>query len=288
MSRVFIIGMPVSIRAVFDAAASGHGIDLTLVLAAPGSKGPLQLIPFAGQAAADFEAYLSELPDWSKAHVIILPYTDLPLKLDDLVGMVEDSGGSVLEPEPGEEGWPRAPRGKSPDRTFYDALYAQLAAMLFPKQVSPLCEVPSIALRAALARHKLLVAADSVFDHCDDAAPLRHQFVADTLEAFLHFLKNGAGGRIDAFFNSRGLTHAQSGGSLVNVEIWCAGKMIKTFSVRTHIKRGDHTTAEGAVRIYYCSFLLKEFRYLGVLFIGAHPEGEMRRWINLPEDSPGL
>jgi hypothetical protein len=287
MSRVFIIGIPVSIRARLVAAANGHGIDLFLVLAAPGNKGPLQLRPYTAQAAADFEAYLNAMLDWSKARVIILPYTDLPPELDELVAMVEDASGSVLEPVPGEEGWPKAPRGKAPDGTFYDALYAQLAAMLLPAQPSPPCELPSAALRAALGRNELLVVAEGIFDHCDDVAPLRHQFVADTLEAFLHFLINGAGGRIDAFFDSRGLPHAQSGGSLVKVEIWCAGKKLKKFSVQTHIKRGDHTTAEGAARIYYCVFQLKEFKYLGVLYIGAHPEGEMTRWVNLPEGSPG-
>lgn len=287
MSRVFIIGMPVSIRAGFEAAARGHGIDLTLVLAAPGKTGPLQLRPYIGQAAADFENYLNAFTDWSKAYVIILPYTDLPLELDDLVVMVEDAGGTVIEPVPGEEGWPKAPRGKAPDRTFYDALYGQLVAILFPTQDLPPCDVPSTSLRAALGRHKLLVAAENLFDHCDDIAPLRHQFVADTLEAFLHILEKGAGGRIDAFFDSRGLTHAQTGGSLVKVEIWCAGKKLKAFSINTHIKSGDHTTAEGAARVYYCSFQLKAFKYFGLLYVGAHPDGEMTRWINLPEGSPG-
>ncbi len=287
MSRVFIVGMPVSIRARFEATARGYGIDLNLVLAAPGKNGPLQLLPYTGQAAADFEAYLNALPEWPKARVVILPYTDLPIELDDLVAMVEDEGGSVLEPAAGEEGWPKAPRAKAPDHIFYDALYARLAETLFPAQTPASCEIPSVALRTSLGESNLLVAAEGIFDHCDGVSPLRYQFVKDTLEAFLHYVKNGAGGRIDAFFDSRGLTHAQSGGSIVKVEIWCAGKQLKAFSVQTHIKRGDHTSAEGAARIYYCLFQLKGFKYLGVLYIGAHPDGEMTRWIDLPEDSPG-
>lgn len=287
MSRVIIIGMPVSIRAGFELAARTHGIDLFLVLAAPGNQGPLQLRPHIGQAASDLEDYLDALPYWSEAHVIILPYTDLPEALDDLVVIVEDAGGCVIEPSQGEEGWPTAPRGKAPDRAFYDALYSKLAQRLFPPPEVVACPLPSASLRSALARQKFLVAADSVFDHCDDINHLRHQFVADTLDAFVDVLTNGPGGRIDAFFDTRGLTHAQSGGSKVKVEIWCSGVKLKAFSIQTHLKRGDHTTAEGAARIYYCTFQLREFKYLGVLYVGVHPDGEMARWIKLPEGAPG-
>lgn len=49
MSRVFIIGMPVALRARFAQAAGLHGIEVASVLADVGRKGGLQLRPSLGK-----------------------------------------------------------------------------------------------------------------------------------------------------------------------------------------------------------------------------------------------
>jgi hypothetical protein len=284
MSRVFIIGMPVALRARFEKAASAHGIDLTLVLAAPGRDGVLRLLPYAGQAKVDLEIFLGDLPDWSKACVLILPYAALPPKLDDVVDMVDDAGGEVIEPEPGEDGWPVSPRRKAPDAAFYDSLLTMLCTELFPQQEIPPCPAPSAALHAAAERHPQLVIAEGVFDRCDEVDELRHEFVVKALDSLVHILENGAGGRFDAFFNARGLIHAQSGGSLVTVEVCRGDQLVKSFKVQTHLKQGDNTSPQSAARIYYCKFYLGAVTYLGVLYVGPHPEGDkdMTRRILLP------
>lgn len=282
MSRVFIIGMPTALRVRFEKAALAHGIDLTLVLAAPGRGGELQLLPFAGQAKVDLEDFLGELPKWSEACILILPYAELPPKLDEVVDMVAEEGGEVIEPEPGEDGWPAAPRRKAPDAAFYNSLLAALCTELLPQQEAPPCPIPSAALRAAVERNSQLVIAEGVFDLCDEVDDMRHEFIVNALDSLVYILEQGASGRFDAFFGARGLIHAQTGGSLVTVEVYQGERLAKSFKVQTHLKQGDNTSPQSAARIYYCKFQLGTVTNIGVLYVGPHPEGAMTRRIFLP------
>lgn len=230
-------------------------------------------------------AYLDALPNWSEAQVLILPYTEPPPALDEIIEMVLDEAGEVIVPEQGEDAWPVLSRGKSPDAAFNDALFARLARELFPSQGPAAVPIPSECLREASGRHPHLLIAEGVFDVCDDVAEIRHEFVAHTMDAFVHYLeKSGQVGRIDAFLGARGLVHAQSGGSLINVEVLDGEKPKPDLRVHTHVKQGDATTPQAAARIYYCVFKRKDVQYLAVLYVGPHPDEdqEMKRKVHVP------
>ncbi|PHV08328.1 hypothetical protein CSQ96_06610 [Janthinobacterium sp. BJB412] len=285
MSRVFIIGMPVWLRARFAQAAQPHGIEVTSVLADVGRQGGLQLRPFPGQAVADLATYLNALPNWADACVVILPYTEPPPALDELIEMVLEADGEVIEPEQGEDSWPVLSWRKSPDAAFNDALFARLSSELFPSQGAVVVPLPSDSLREAVRKHQCLLVADGVFDVCDEVALIRHKFVADTLNAFVHYLEQGGQvGRIDAFFGGRGLIHAQSGGSLIKVEVHNGEKPKRVMRVHTHMKQGDATSPQAAARIYYCIFKEDDVQYLAVLYVGPHPDEdqEFTRKVYIP------
>lgn len=280
MSRVFIIGLPTAIRVRFEKAAAEHGIELSVVLAGPDRVG-LKLLPYVGQAATDLEEHLHNLSDWSKARILILPYTELPDRLGDLVDMVDEQGGEVIEPEPSSDGWPPEVRRRQPDSVFYDGLFNRLCALLLPPVAKATCPIPSQAIGAVVDKHDRFVFAEGIYDVCDDVDLLRRDFVVNALEALVHHHQNGAKGGLDEFFKLRGLTHAQSGGSEVTVKVHYGDGKLKSFKTNTHLKQGDSTTPQGAARIYYCRFNIEGAAYIGVLYVGPHPEGDMVRRIML-------
>ncbi|SDH07269.1 hypothetical protein SAMN05216320_109183 [Duganella sp. OV458] len=269
------MGMPAKLRARFVQAAGPQEIEVTCVLADTNPQGVLQLRPFPKQATADLRNYLDDLEDLADAYVLLLPYTERPPNVDDLLCQIEEAGGEVVEPMNGEQGWPKLLPRRPLTAEFNDALFGQLCETVFA-QDDAATPVPSISLRSARDRHPKLLVAESAFNVCDEIAPLRHAFVAEAMDAFVLFLQqDGAVGRIDSFLRGRGLRHAQTGGSVVTVKVFAGQREIKTFDTETHVKQGDGTTVQAAARIYYCTFKENGVLYLAVLYAGPHPDGAM-------------
>jgi hypothetical protein len=282
MSRVFIIGLLVPLRARLALAAQRHDIDIGSVLADVGREGTMQLLPYPGQAVVDFDTYLDSLDDWANARVIVLPYAAIPSALVDVIEMVIEAGGYLLEPTAGEDGWPLLAKRKKPDASFQASLFGQLANELFPSNVAIKPPLPTACLRAAQGRHQQLLVVDEVFDLCDQMAAHRYRFVERALNSFVCFLEQGGDvGRIDAFFSASGLIHAQSGGINVTVNVYVGARCVQTQTTQTHLKQGDKTTAHAAARIYYCTFMESNVRYLVVLYVGPHPEVDITRTVTL-------
>ena len=274
MSRVCIIGLPVQIRKRVEGTANRGGLDVVSVLSEVAREGSLRLVPHPDQAVHRVRAYFDELDDFSDGLVIALPYTDIPQDLDGELGTFEELGGKVLRPTMGLAEWPKQRRGKL-DQAFLDCLFHAIRTLL--PGTDPGLVLPSAHFRNIAEQNSRFIIPDGALDECDQVALHRHDFLRKAADIFDLFLKEGAKGRIDAFFAVHGLDHAQSGGINASFTLHHGTECVYRETTSTHLKQGDKTTRMAAARIYYHSFFYCDQPYIAVLYAGPHPEANVSR-----------
>ncbi|MFA6183466.1 hypothetical protein, partial [Acidithiobacillus sp.] len=122
-----------------------------------------------------------------------------------------------------------------------------------------------------------LLIATGALDSCDAVPRYRWLFLTKAADAFALLLqKNGAvGGRLGGFFKNQGVIHAQSGGVNATLQVYKDGRLVYENTSNTHLKQGDCTTADAAVRIYYQHFSFQEELYVAILHAGPHPDRDI-------------
>lgn len=277
MSRVFIIGLPKALRTRLEGAARNQNYTISSVLAVEGERGSLRLVPFPERAVLDLRAYFDELEALEDAFVLVLPYTKLPDCLNEELDTLKELGGRVARARQGIDGWQKFPRTRL-DQTFLDSVFRSLTDFLFP--MGDLA--PSEYYRRIAARNGQIVIPDGALDSCDEVAQHRYKFLKAVADAFdLYASNGGSNGRIDAFFDALGLDHAQSGGINATLEVHRGGICVHRDTSNTHLKQGDNTTRIAAARVYYQNFILDNFLYVAVLYVGPHPDTDVTRAVYL-------
>jgi len=267
-------------RRRLEATLTRAGFELFSVLADVGNKGTLRLIPHPDQAIDRLREYLDALDDYAGAEVIVLPYVTLPRVVADELVALEDLGGTISYPTAGEGRWPGRPAGRL-TQPVLDALFDALVEALDAGEPVE-TPAPSSYFRLVAERTPQLVIAPGALDACDEVATHRHDFMRKAADAFECILKDGLQGRIDDFFSSRGIAHAQSGGIRASVTVYRAGSPIYAANCSTHLKQGDKTARIAAVRIYYHSFSVDSIDYVVILYAGPHPSSDISRTCELP------
>jgi hypothetical protein len=283
MSAVFVLGLFRPLQRKFDSDCVRQGLRNSKVLADIGAKGTLTLLPIESDAVHAFRAYLDSLDDYHDAHVVVLPYAPIPANLEIELKAIVECGGTVIRGEDGKDGWPQLAPKKRPDTALINAAYVRLWQGM-PVLAAVTQTLPSEYFRQVVDGNSQILIADEVYDTCDLVAAHRHDFLKRAIDALVEFVADGSGGRIDAFFRERALEHAQTGGITATLELSCGGEQVLKNSTNTHLKQGDKTTPEGAARMYYHHFAFKERTYVAVLYAGPHPDRDVRRSYNLPQN----
>lgn len=276
-----MIGLPKDARLRIEAAARQREVQLTSVFAGVGNAGTFKLLPHEDQAIYALRDYVDGIGEgYGACHVCVLPYAPLPSDLQDELDALEDMGAKVDYPVPGVDGWPSMSSARRRDQAFWDGLYGALTATLPGQALPP--QPPSEYFRTvAEANPRLIITQDSL-QFADDVAEHRYEFLRRVADALALYTRQGSGGRIDAFFASHGLDHAQSGGITATLRLYKGGAPVLSQSCNTHLKRGDNTTRIAAARVYYHVFTIDGLQHAAVLYAGPHPEDNMERDHHLP------
>ncbi|MFV8845439.1 hypothetical protein [Serratia fonticola] len=283
METIFIVGMFKSLNKRLAAECNRRDIRNYQVLADFGKQGFLGLVPTPHDAILAFQEWLkAENEEYHKLHIIVLPYCSITKEMDEELETVEEFGASVEYVEAGCDGWPSLlPRKKRPDTEFLNNVFKKTIELL-PPIVEPEISVSDYYYQVAQANPKVMFS-PHVFEHCDYVAPHRKLFMKSAVDALSEFLKQPPGLRVDAFFQEKGIEHAQSGGIITHLEVVSGNSKVK-HSSQTHLKKGDNTTSAAAVRIYYHFINQNEINYIVITYAGAHPENDFSWVVNLPPD----
>ena len=278
MERVFIIGLPNLVRARVLAAAKLRDLELLDVPAGVGAAGTFKLLPHDDEAIYRLQDYIASFDaesDYSACRVYALPYAPLPVDVEDELQILEELNGVVVRPTPGEQGWPSKSSARRRDQAFWDTLFAAIVSQLPGEALKR--QPPSAYFQSVAADNRRLLIAPGSLQYVDNVAEHRHEFLRRAADALALFTREGAGGRIDAFFGRHGLDHAQSGGITATLRLHRQGRLILEHSCNTHLKQGDKTTRISAVRVYYHAFALDGHQHVIVLYAGPHPDDDVER-----------
>ncbi|MBD9414097.1 hypothetical protein IB234_05940 [Pseudomonas sp. PDM16] len=251
-----------------------NDVRLTSIPAGLGKKGTFQLQPDPSHAVFKLNSFWNSCVDGlENACVIVLPYAPLP---DDLVTELDtfvELGGHVEYPQAGTDGWPELQKRQKPDTAFLNTLHRKLCEALLDNDST----LPSEYFRTLSADCDTFIITEGALDLCDMVAPHRYPFLKNAADALLELVSIGTEGRVDDFFRQRGITHAQTGGITTTLEVTCPGEIIRCTPSNVHLKQGDHTTPQAAVRIYYQDFLYCGRNYIAVVYAGPHPSADINR-----------
>jgi len=272
---VFILGLPKAIRARIEGAAKKEGIRISSVLSDIGKKGSLQLLPDPSDAVHSLKAYYDQFSEnYENAFVVVLPYAPIPVDVDGELLVLEEFGAEIVYISEGQDGWPVLAKKTRPDTRFLNEVFQQLMLEILGEEDV----LPSDYFRSVAEKNPNFLIIKGALDTCDQVAEHRREFLKMAADALSKFIdKGGRVGRIDAFFGTMGLDHAQTGGINTTLSVFKEGRRIYHKSSNTHLKQGDNTTPQAAARIYYHEFSLEERCYVAVLYAGPHPETDICR-----------
>lgn len=281
METIFVIGMFKSQSRRFSAECTRREIRCRQVLADVGRQGILGLVPTPGDAVLAFRDWLkTENEDYENLYIVLLPYCDITDELYDELDVAVECGATLIEPEAGIDGWPDClPRKKKPDEAFLNTFFRQMT-LLLPTMVEHAVSVSEHYRRIA-AENPRIIFSPHVYECCDAVALYRKSFMKDAVNALLALLTQPPDCRIDAFFRSKGIDHAQTGGISTYLEVTSSGSSIK-YPSQMHLKKGDKTSIAAAVRIYYHFIQLDDISYIVVMYAGPHPERDISWQLRLP------
>ena len=280
MTRVFIIGLPVSVRMRVEAAAKRRDLKVSNIAAGVGNAGTFKLLPHDSEAIYQLQGYVKgEAENYEGCFVLVLPYAQLPNDLIGELDVLKELGAKVISPTLGESRWPSKSSARRRDQAFWDALYEAINAEL-PGEALQL-QAPSDYFQSLAANNPRLIITSRSLESADDVAKHRYEFLRRAADALDQYARSGSGGRIDAFFAQIGLDHAQSGGITATLKLHRAGE-VSTHECHTHIKQGDKTTRIAAARVYYYAFTLEGNPYAVLLYAGPHPNEDVTREWHFP------
>lgn len=274
MLRILALGVPVQIRARLEKEANRHGDNIASILCEIDKYGFYQLLPKPNTAIHHLRVYYEDdafQTSYEDALVIVFPYAEVPTEIDAELLVIEELGGRVIYTKAGVNGWPEVPsrRKKGRDDNFFDAVFKAANNEIFG---APEIPASQLFLRITEICSRIIVT-QGALHACDQVAKHRIPFIENSALAFVEFIENnGAAGRIDAFFRERGIEHAQTGGIETTLKVYRGGKCIYNSTAHTHLKKGDKTKPQAAVRIYYHIFYVDKEQYIAVLYVGPHPE----------------
>lgn len=283
MASVCIVGLPQQLRVRLEAAFQREDIGLVPILAGKGKEGVLWLLPHPREVKSQLHRYVDALPEYTHAKIVVLPYAGLPGELAEELQVLESLGADVLHATPGEGIWPPPlTSNREFDEGFREVLFKALKGLLLPASATPL-DRPSVHFAKMRDREPRLLLASTVIRRCDTVTKDRYPFMRDAADALEFLLRGDPGVSIEAFFSSRGLEHAQSGGILAKVTVMKDGKRAHVGETQTHLKCGDATSPAGAARIYYHRFQIDLETYVVVLHAGPHPDRDVDVVIDLDD-----
>lgn len=271
-TRTFIIGLPKQLQQRIEAFARRNDFVVDTIKAARGKERSPKLLPHPNAAVHKFRSSYDECNDLA---VLVLPYATLPHELsDELEVLQEDLDGSVKFVEAGVDDWPTLGRNKKFEHTFLQRLYSALEHYLVPE--TPPAR-PSAHLEECLVRQPLLRAVEGAAENIDQLPQHRHSFIRTALDALCEICGREAGdiGPFHEFFQSRGLHFATTGGVGSRLHVNSGTEYYGPFDSHWHLKAGDRTTPAAATRIYFQNQVIKDVRYIIILYIGQHPEEEI-------------
>ncbi|WP_316153663.1 hypothetical protein [Cupriavidus sp. BIC8F] len=279
MSGVLVIGLLKSMRQRFNADCARMGVDARIVLADMGNKGhSYMLIPYPGEAVNALRDYADSLDDFRDAHVIVMPYAEMPDELDGELGVLVDSGATVVRAVSGEDGWPPIQKKTKADPALLEQMRQRLWREIPVVQVdADEPTLPSEYFRQVCDANPQVIIVEQVYETCDLVEPIRREFLNRAIEALAEFARDGSDGRIDAFFRQRRLMHAQNGPNESTLELRFGEVLVLNETVQAHLKQGDATTPQGAARLFYHHTIVGGIRYVIVTYAGPHPEGNFKR-----------
>lgn len=287
MIQVFLLGLPRPLRRRVESALEGRGIVPSSVIADIDSRGGrLQLMPKPHLAVNDLRSYCEAVEGgYQNAEIYVLPYAPIPDDVQGELDALRDMGAQVIEFEMESDGWPylHLPRPRI-DQAFLDKVFELLILEVVDEdeEQDPAPLTPSQYIMQAVQGCPNLVIVGDAIDLCDQIANHRHPFIFSAIDAFVVLIERlGDVGVLRQFFQERGLNHAQTGGIGVELDIKLNGVRIRRETHHTHLKSGDGTTVQAAVRIYYQCLLREGIYRVFILYVGPHPDTDFSRTIDL-------
>jgi hypothetical protein len=275
MTQVFIIGLPIQLRRRVESSLENRGISPAIILADSDKLGRLKLLPDPTLAASRLREYCESVDGgYDHAEVYVLPYTPIPQDVNDELDALEDMGAQIIAFEMEQDGWPYLHAAKPKiTQDFQDQVFNALFEEIVGEE-DEAAVLPSEYIRRACEGSPNLIIVGSAIDLCDAIAVGRRFWVRKAIDAFVEIIAHNGniGGTLDAFFEDRQLYHAKSGGISVKLEIRAGGEQVHLETSNEHLKKGDNTTPQAAVRVYYQLLALEGEFYVFLLYIGPHPD----------------
>lgn len=285
METVFVIGMFKSLHKRFSAECNRRNIRCYQVVADIGKQGVMGLVPTPHDAIHAFQEWLkAEDEEYDKLHIILLPYCDITEKMDDELEIAAEFGANVISLEAGCDGWPaHLSRKSKPDSEFLNTVFKKTIELL-PEVIEPEISISDYYIQVAAANPNVIFS-PHVFEHCNAVASHRKSFMKIAVDALSELLIQPPGLRHDAFFQEKGIDHAQTGGIETHLEVVSENSSVK-YTSQMHLKKGDKTSSAAAVRIYYHFIHQDNVSYVVVVYAGAHPENDFSWQLQLPAILP--
>ncbi|MEX6679183.1 hypothetical protein QWI18_25015 [Pseudomonas sp. W2Oct36] len=277
MTNVFIVGLPQSEQSRVESKLLKRQIKAHIIPCGWGNQGEYVLLPHPSCAIHALWQYCETIGEGFKdARIFVLPFALLPENVaDDLIEMA-DMGANVVCFEQEKGGWPFLKRHEQLDQPKANAATKLLLEAIGGEEKP---ENPSAYIAEAVANCPRLVVVSSAVDTCDEVSKQRYRFIRDGIDALVEII--GLEGKIDGtmeeFFNARKLKLAQSGGDLIELEVFQGGKSVHKDESCVHLKKGDATTPQNCPRIYFQAVDLASGYYVFLLYVGPHREGDFEK-----------
>ena len=266
---VVVVGLPVQLRSMLEAAFKTR----VTVKAIPMKQVGGYALEAPPQFAANLiNTFATSASSYESVAVVVLPYVRIPSEVAGALEGLRAHNSRVRYPSPGTPPWP--PRPKAMDGGFFQKLIAALKAEisdLCPPEQSADPVLPSIAFADATAREPRLIVPESALIDADRIWEQRFLFVNRSAIALIDFAKDPRPSQgPSVFFKThkvKYVAHDPGASFEVKYTIRRAGKLLIKGSNNCHLKDGDFTAREDAVRIY---FMAAE-GYVFVFHCGPHP-----------------
>lgn len=280
MPRILAVGVPTQIRSGFVRMANGYGELIGVILCELGKEGQsYRLLPHPAAAIHHLRTFFDGdmvATSYDEATVLVLPYVEVPEDVAAELEAFRELGARVVYATAGEDGWPDFPKGKK-NRTerFFDAVIAAARKDIFLVEPTSASDI----FAAITAHCPRIIVTRGALESCDEIAACRIPFIRDAALAFVEYVDaGGPSGRIDAYFRSKGLEHAQTGGVETKLLLTRGGQVLYERTSHTHLKKGDKTTPQAAARIYYHALEIDDAgHFIAVLYAGPHPDRDIVR-----------
>jgi hypothetical protein len=281
MTNAFIIGLPQQERGRVESLLLRREMRVQVVTIGWGNRGEYCLQPHPSTAIHSLWEYCNTVGDgFGDALIFVMPYAPLP---DDLQGELQEManmGAQVIYFAQGEDGWPVLRRKTKMDQQVSTTITKLLiAAICGPEEFTS----PSAYIAEAIAACPQLVVVADAIDSCDEVTVLRYQFIKDSIDLLVEIIRlNGrTAGTMEAFFKTRNLIFAQTGGDQIQLEIFLDGICIQKATSQIHLKQGDGTSRHNCPRIYYQHLEHASGYYVFLLYVGPHRDGNFSRVYHL-------